>query len=52
MQQIITICTKKYVKCEGFQKMVIFYFALLSIPFIWDDAKVIIINAEIKIIGN
>ena len=29
----------KYDKCEGFHKMVIFVFALLTIPFIWDDAK-------------
>jgi hypothetical protein len=29
----------KYDKCEGFHKMVIFVFALLAIPFIWDDAK-------------
>lgn len=31
-----------YNKCEGFHKMVIFVFALLTIPFIWDDAKFII----------
>ena len=31
-----------YDKCEGFHKMVLFVFALLAIPFIWDDAKFII----------
>jgi hypothetical protein len=29
----------KYDKCEGFHKMVIFVFALLTSPYIWDDAK-------------